>query len=104
MHRCEPLHIIDFTHPLIYGAGNKDPWNLFMSGDSTTSEWDTEFTGPTDSSLITDISRTITNLSSENRAKRRGRKLREELVREHIEEKQRSGSRLKSIFVKLFKS
>lgn len=74
-----------------------------MSGDTTTSEWDFDFTDPTDRRLVTDISRTLTHMSGENRAKRRKDKLREDLVREHIEDKQSSRSRFKSILLKLFR-
>jgi hypothetical protein len=73
-----------------------------MSDDTTISEWEFDFTDHTDRGLMTDISRTLTNLSSENRAKRRKEKLRENLVREHIKDKQRPKSRLKSILLKLF--
>ena len=58
----------------------------------------------TDHSLITDISRTLTNMTGDNRAKRRQQKLREALVREHIENKRQLGSSGKSIFYKLFNS
>jgi hypothetical protein len=77
---------------------------IFMSDNTTPSEWDFDYTDHTDRRLITDISRTITSMSNENRAKRRRQRLREDLVREHIEDKQRPGSHLKSIFQKLFKS
>jgi len=71
--------------------------------DTTISEWEgVDFTDHTDRSLITDISRTLTNMSSENRAKFRKQKLRKDLVREHFREQQRPTSRLKSIFLKLF--
>lgn len=71
--------------------------------DTTISDWEgLDFTDHPNRSLITDISQTLTNMSSENRTKRRKDKLREDLVREHIEDKQRPGSRLKSIFHKLF--
>ena len=72
-----------------------------MSGNTTPSEWEFDFTDHTGRSFITDISHTLTNLSSENRAKRRRQKLRQDLVREHFEDKQRSRSRLKSVFRKL---
>ena len=72
--------------------------------DTTISEWEgLDFTDHTDRSLITDISRTLTNMSSENRAKFRKQKLRKDLVREHFRDQQRRPtSRLKSIFLKLF--
>ncbi len=80
-----------------------------MNYDSTQSisnwhEFDfTNHTDSTDRNLITDISQTLDSLSAKSRAKRRCRKLREDLVREHIEEKQRPASFIKSKFVKLFK-
>jgi hypothetical protein len=61
-----------------------------------------DFTDHTDHSLITDISRTLTNMSSAKRAKLRKQKLRKDLVREHFRDQQRANSRLKSIFLKLF--
>ena len=71
--------------------------------ETTISDWEEfDFTDHSHRSLITDISQTLTNMSSENRALRRKDKLREDLVREHIEDKQRPGSRLKFIFHKLF--
>ena len=76
-----------------------------MINDSTPSDWkDFDFTDHTDRSLITDISNTLNNLSRENRAKRRMQKLREDLVREHIENKKKQSSFLKSCFNKLIKS
>jgi len=71
--------------------------------DTTISEWEGfDFTEHTDHSLITDISRTLTNMSSENRAKFHKQKLRKDLVREHFRDQQHPTSRLKSIFLKLF--
>lgn len=75
-----------------------------MSDNTTPSEWEFDFTDHTSRSLITDISQTFTNMSSENRAKRRRQKLREDLVREYFEERQRPKSRLKYILHKLFNS
>ena len=77
--------------------------DFFMSENSTISDWEFDFTDHTDRRLITDISRTLTNMSSENRTKRRQMKLREDLVREHIEDKRRSKPIHLSIFRKLFK-
>jgi hypothetical protein len=62
---------------------------------------DFDFTDHTDRSLVTDISNTLNNLSRENRAKRRMQKLREELVREYIDNKKQPPSFLKSLFSKL---
>jgi len=75
-----------------------------MSDNTTPSEWEFDFSDHTNRSLITDISQTLTNMSSENRAKRRRQKLREDLVREYFEDKQRPRSRLKYILHKLFNS
>ena len=88
-----------------YGVAQERGLNgIYMSDNTTPSEWDFDYTDHTDRRLITDISRTITSMSNENRAKRRRQKLRKDLVREHIEDKQQPGSRFKSIFHKLFKS
>ena len=71
--------------------------------DTTISDWERfDSTDHPKRSLIIDISQTLTNMSTENRAKRRKQKLREDLVLEHIEDKRRPGARLKSIFGKLF--
>jgi len=71
--------------------------------DTTISDWERfDSTDHPKRSLITDISQTLTNMSTENRAKRRKQKLREDLVREHIDDKRRPGARLKSIIGKLF--
>jgi len=75
-----------------------------MSDNTMPSEWKFDFSDHTNRSLITDISQTFTNMSSENRAKRRRQKLREDLVREYFEDKQRPRSRLKDILHKLFNS
>jgi hypothetical protein len=75
-----------------------------MSGDTTISGWKVDATDYAGRSLMTDISLTFTNMSSENRAKRRRQKLREDLVREYFEDKQRPRSRLKYILHKLFNS
>ncbi len=73
--------------------------------DTTISGWEgSDFTDHSNRSLITDISQTLTNMSIENRAKRRMQKLREDLVREHVEDKERPRSRFKSILHKLFNS
>jgi hypothetical protein len=75
-----------------------------FNNDGKSSECEAfDLTDHTDRSLITDISRTLTNMSSEKRAKFRKQKLRKDLVREHFRDQQRSTSRLKSIFLKLFK-
>ena len=78
--------------------------NFFMSGDTTISGWKVDATDYTDRSLMTDISVTFTNMSKKNRAKRRQQKLRQDLVREYFDEKQRPKTRLQSILNKLFNS
>jgi hypothetical protein len=75
-----------------------------MSGDNTISGWEVDETDYGDRSLMTDISLTLTNMSSKNRAKRRQQKLRQDLVREYFEQKQRPKTRIQSILKKLFNS
>lgn len=76
-----------------------------MSGDTRNTDWESQdLTDPTDRSLITDISETLALMSSEKRALRRSQKLREELVREHIESSKQSQSTLRSLIRNLFKS
>ena len=76
-----------------------------MSGDSTNTDWDSQdITDSTDRSLITDISETLAYMSSKKRALRRSQKLREELVREHIESSKQSRSTLRSLIGKVFQS
>jgi hypothetical protein len=77
---------------------------LFMGGDNTISGWEANTTDYGDHGLLTDISLTLTNMSSENRAKRRQQKLRQDLVREHFEQEQRPKTRLQSILSKLSNS
>jgi len=60
-----------------------------MSGDTTISGWKVDATDYADRSLMTDIFLTFTNMSNKNRMKRRRQKLREDLVREYFEDKQR---------------
>ncbi len=61
-----------------------------MSGENTDLSWDEiNSIDSTDRSLITDISQTLSNLSGKRRAERRRQKLRDELVREHIENRRR---------------
>lgn len=57
----------------------------------------TDFTDTTDRSLITDISAAMGLGSSAERARRRKQKLREALVQEHIQERERHKSRLASL-------
>ena len=76
-----------------------------MSGDTRNTDWESQdLTDPTDRSLITDISETLALMSSEKRALRRSQKLREELVREHIESSKQSRSTLGTLIGNLFKS
>ena len=57
----------------------------------------TDFTDTTDRSLITDISDAMGLGSSTERARRRKQKLREALVHEHIQERERRKTRLASL-------
>jgi hypothetical protein len=75
-----------------------------MSGDNTISGREVDVTDYGDRSLMTDISLTLTNMSSKNRAKRRQQKLRQDLVHEHFEQKQGPKTKLQSILNKLFNS
>ena len=76
-----------------------------MNGETTETDWENlDVEDRTDRSLITDITDTFSNLSGEKRAERRRQKLREELVREHIENKKRAPTLLQSLAGKLFKS
>ena len=75
-----------------------------MSGNNTISGWEVDVTDSGDRSLMTDISLTLTNMSSKNRAKRRKQKLRQDLVREYFEQKQSPKTKLQSILNKLFNS
>jgi hypothetical protein len=76
-----------------------------MTGDSTDTDWNnSDFTDPADRSLVTDISETLAYMSSKNRAERRRQKLREELVREYIENTKKSRSSFRAWLGKLFGS
>ena len=73
-----------------------------MTADDTDSDWgDLDVTDRTDRSLITDISETIAYLSIESREQRRKQKLREELVRAHIEQQIQAPSILQSLVNKI---
>ena len=72
-----------------------------MSSDNTISRWEADSTDYGEHSLITDISQTLNNLSSKNRAKRRQEKLRGDLVQEHFEQGQRPKTRFQSILGKI---
>ena len=60
-----------------------------------------DITDTTGRSLMTDISESLFYLSSENRSNRKKEKLRQELVREHIENQKQTPSLLQSIAIKL---
>jgi hypothetical protein len=60
-----------------------------------------DMTDTTGRSLMTDISESLFYLSSENRSNRKKEKLRQELVREHIESQKQTPSLLQSIAIKL---
>ena len=75
-----------------------------MTGETTQSGWDIDVPDHGDRRLVTDISLVLANLSSKNRAKRRQQKLRQDLVREYIEERRRPKSWFQSIRDKLFNS
>ena len=76
-----------------------------MSGDTTDTDWHSQdLTDSTDRSLITDISETLAYMSSEKRALRRSQKLREALVREHIETSKQSQPTLSRWIKSFFKS
>ncbi len=75
---------------------------MSYDSDNTISDWEGYgFPERTDCSLMEDISRALTDMSGENREKRRRQKLRQDLVREHIECKQRSTSFVRTVFHKL---
>jgi hypothetical protein len=71
--------------------------------EEAMSNWEGfDFTDRTDRSVIMDISQTFDYMLGESRTKRRRKKLREELVREHVEGKQPPAPFLKNICLKLF--
>jgi len=73
-----------------------------MTGNETETDWkDLDITDRNDRSLITDISETFAYLSNESRARRKKQKLREELVRAHIEQQIQAPSILQSLVSKL---
>ncbi len=75
-----------------------------MSCDTTLTDWKKyDFGDRADRSLVTDISRTLNDLCGEKRAGRRMQKLREELVREHIETRKKTPTASRAIFCRLFK-
>ena len=73
-----------------------------MTGNETETDWkDLDITDRTDRSLITDISETFAYLSNESRTRRKKQRLREELVRAHIEQQIQAPSILQSLVSKL---
>lgn len=75
-----------------------------MGGETTETDWGSlDLTDTTDRRLITDISDAFSNLGGKKRAERRQQKLRQELVREHIENRKRPPTLLQSFAEKLLK-
>ena len=70
--------------------------------DTTRRNWD--LTDRTERSIVTDISESLSYLSIESRANRNRQKLRKELVRAHIENKNQAPSLLQSLVNNLIKS
>ena len=78
--------------------------HLNMTGDETGEDEESfDLTDNTDRSLITDISESLSYLSSKNRKNRQRERLRKELVREHIENQEKEPSLLQSLANKLTK-
>ena len=78
--------------------------HLNMAGDKTGSDGrNLDTADTTDRSLITDISDTLSYLSSTNRKNRQRERLRKELVQEHIENQKKEPSLLQSLADKLTK-
>ena len=76
-----------------------------MSGNATDKTWEHPDSTDCDSrGLLADIADTLSYLSVENRAERRRRKLRQDLVRDYIEDKKQSTSLAQSVLVRMFKS
>ncbi len=76
-----------------------------MTRNETENDWkDLDITDRTDRSLITDISESFAYLSNESRSQRKNQRLREELVRAHIEQQIQAPSMLQSLVSKLTRS
>jgi hypothetical protein len=76
--------------------------HLNMAGDETRDNGENlDVTDNTDRSLITDISASLSYLSSKSRINRQKERLRKELVREHIASQQKEPSLLQSLAQKL---
>ena len=74
-----------------------DDDNLVLGAGFAQDSDQTDFTDSTDRSLITDISDAMGLGSATERNRRRKQKLREALVNEHIQERERRKSRLASL-------
>jgi hypothetical protein len=88
---------------LLFGAMlTVNTMHLNMAGDKTGSDGgNLETADNTDRSLITDISDSLSYLSSESRKNRQRERLRKELVQEHIEYQKKEPSLLQSLADKL---
>jgi len=76
--------------------------HLNMARDETRDHGENlDLTDHTDRSLITDISASLSYLSPESRKNRQRERLRKELVREHIESRERKPSLLQSLAQRL---
>jgi hypothetical protein len=76
--------------------------HLNMAGDETRDNGENfDIPDNTDRSLITDISASLSYLSSKSRINRQKERLRKELVREHIASQQKEPSLLQSLAQKL---
>lgn len=75
-----------------------DDDNLVLGAGLAEESEQTDFTDATDRGLITDLSGAMGLGSSTERARRRKQKLREALVHEHIQERERYKSRLATLF------
>jgi hypothetical protein len=76
--------------------------HLNMAGDETRDNGENfDIPDNTDRSLITDISASLSYLSSKSRINRQKERLRKELVREHIARQQKEPSLLQSLAQKL---
>ena len=75
---------------------------LNMAGDETSDNGENlDITDSTDRSLITDITASLSYLSSKSRKNRQRERLRKELVQEHIEYQKKEPSLLQSLADKL---
>ncbi|MDJ0777026.1 MAG: hypothetical protein QNJ85_04115 [Gammaproteobacteria bacterium] len=72
-----------------------------MSGDNTGLSWDgLDVTDDSERRYTTDVSVTLSNLSTRKRAQRRRRELRAQLVREHMESTRRTPTLLQSLLAR----